>query len=498
MPGRGRGFGGPTSGRGLLDRIKDRFLGGVEGRVYSSGGDGIRPDRNGVRGGMLDGTDVGGIFQIRNRGGRPSVEAGHDVRRVGRAAEAITGQVGATAQGIDDIRSGRYDVGRAEYRDAPHGGRRDDPAYHAAMREQELKNLQSSGEQNQAAVPHAAEQYSDTGATLARLDDAQNKLNNGPLRKMDDASAVRHVTDKMKVENPGAYELYTHGGFVQTKAGLNEFFNYSREVNQNPAMRQLDQTFAQNPEIGRSVIEQWRLEVGNESTSPAYKGDKRTILDHLGQAAQDPDRLDMMQRNQSVDDFWDNVGGPYSANKPEKTASAPQSSIRVVDPNDAIAVKTPDGSVSIPKTNPSAAKYEPAKQPGGFDVKALTTDTILTSAELNKLTASGLKLDNAKLGQEANAPRLITDASGKIYGGYSVEKAGDAKHDTTYKFLTREQLETEFSAQKVAGVEKMQMDKLTKDNVQVAATNAPPPAIDPLTKPNNLALNASPPTTGMG
>lgn len=148
--------------------------------------------------------------------------------------------------------------------------------------------------------------------------------------------------------------------------------------------------------------------------------------------------------------------------------------------NDAQAAGTPTITVTA-STRPN------------FDVRTLTTDTTLTSGELNRMSAAGISLTQTKLGQAPDAPKLMTDAEGKIVGGYSVLTEGTAKQDPTYKFVTREELETKYSKEMVAGVEQ----GLRPSGTAVAASNRPAetPAADTGTKAS-LALNMTANTGG--
>lgn len=123
-----------------------------------------------------------------------------------------------------------------------------------------------------------------------------------------------------------------------------------------------------------------------------------------------------------------------------------------------------------------------------FDVRTLTTDTTLTTAELNRMSGAGISMTQTKLGQSPDAPKLMKDAEGKIVGGYSVLTEGTAAKDPTYKFVTREELETKFSKEMVAGMEQ----GLRPSGTDVAASNRPPeaaaPAADTGTR-TNLTLN---------
>ncbi|PZP55821.1 MAG: hypothetical protein DI586_05660 [Micavibrio aeruginosavorus] len=478
---------------GILGWLRGRRGGDdvyTSGRVHTGGRDG-----NDVRGGLS--RRIGPFEYARTaRGG--IIQTSPDGAQILRAG----GRIGGLVEGLTNLFGG----GRG--RD---GGdsRRSDPEFRAIQEERQMRQRGETSQDRsaprvtqRAATPQELErgelpprQSVSADATLARLDDAQNKLNNGPLKNMDDATAVGHVTDKMKRENPGAYELYSKGGFAQSKAGLNEFFNYSREVNQNPAMRALDETFSRNPSLGSAVVDQWRKDVGADSTSPSYRGGKTTILDTIGEAAQDPDKLDMLQRSPNWNEFRLNLGlrDQAAAAGADRT---PPAAIKTIDPN-TVAVQTASGQVNIPKQDPSGAKFEPAKpatQIAGIEIKS---GEAMTTAMLNKLSAQGI-LPEARVGQTADAStNLFVDRAGKIVGGYTNNADG-----TSQNFVSRDDLSKQLAdmGKNIDSMENgIRMARgINQDGVKLAATNAPPPAVDPLTKPNNLALNAVPPSTGMG
>ena len=450
-----------------------------------------------------------GRNKIMGEGGRPGVDIG--IGRIDRngfrlppAVTSIGNKIFGgllmgqrVVDGVDNVSRNGLPIGRRGYdepvyRGEPQQGRSyedprpnpGDPGYKGGYRSLDTKQPVVT-----RAPQTAAQLDGQENSYLARINDAQNKLNNGPASKLSDQDAVKLFSDKMKGENPGAYERYTQGGFAQTREGLNEFFNYSREVEQNPGMRQLDETFAKNPEIGRSVIEQWRLEAGKDSTSPDYKG-RTTILTHLGKAAQDPDILDMMQRSPNPHEFWENVGGPYSANgKDQAAAVAPvtpaQSTIRAIDPDEAVGIKTPSGQVSVPKSDPSAAKFEPTKpttQIAGVEFKS---GQPLTTAILNQLSAQGIFAET-RVGQNGDAStNLFVDRAGKVVGGYTTDKNGASQNMVSLEDLSKKLADM---GKDVEGIEKgIQMARASKgqgSDVQVAATTAP--AIDPSATKVNL------------
>ncbi len=435
----GRGYGGPTSGRDFFNRIKDRFLGGVEGQVYTTGGDGIKPDRNGVRGNMLDGTDIGGIIGIRARGRNVRVGPGDDARDVVRATNAITGQVAETAQGIDDIKTGRYDVGRAQYRDAPRDTSRRGKR-NSGPEQYEQDYLRQSGEiapddaAPQVTKPQELESEKvfsnrplSQEESVARWDIAQKELNSGKFE-------YSEIVSSMQKNNPGQYQMFTKAGFSQDKAGLNELYNFNREFNQNPDVLKLNETFAYRDDISRGVLEQWRKDVGADSSSPTYRGGKETILDKIGHAAQDPDKLDMLQRSANWHEFKLNLG--------IRDQAPGASSVRTIDPNtalpDTVAVQTSSGQVNIPKGKPSDATFEPAKpttQIAGIEIKS---GEPMTTALLNKFSEQGIHPVSVGQGKDAVTVYM---KEGKVVGGYE-RKAGDVDNG---HFVGLDQLKTQLA-----------------------------------------------------
>ncbi len=162
-----------------------------------------------------------------------------------------------------------------------------------------------------------------------------------------------------------------------------------------------------------------------------------------------------------------------------------------------VQVQTGAGTVAIPKDNPSGAKFEPAKpatQIAGIEIKS---GEPFTTEMANKLSVHGIYAET-RVGQQGDATKnILSDAKGNIIGGYTSNADGSSQN-----LISREDLATQLAAmgKDIGSMEKgIRMARgIDADGVKLAATNAPPPAVDPLTKSNNLALNAAPPTTGMG
>lgn len=383
-------------------------------------------------------------------------------------------------RGGEDIASGRYDVGRARYRDdqeMEERGRgrrsgRDEPSRRDESPRVTLPQATATQSPSQAPVTQGP---ATIAQRLADIDRAQTDLNTG---------AFKDQTDSQYVSQADANGVFRGSGiFAQTRAGANEYMNFKRELLENTS-GELDQTFRDRPDIRRAVVEQWRREVGADSTSPDYRGGKPTILDKLGEMSRDADRLDALRSSPNAHEFMQNVGGSYASGGAPQPVVTAQSTIRVIDPNDAIGVVTQPvagGTVAISKTDASAATFTPAVAAATTGVQ-ITSGGLLNTAMLNRLSAEGILAQQTKLGQGADAPRLLVDREGKIHGGYTANDDG-----TTGKLVSRADLESRFSPQMLAGLEDTLKPKTGRDaGTQVAASNVPTPDAP---KPNDLALN---------
>lgn len=388
MPGRGRGFGGPTSGRDLLSRIKDRFLGGVEGQVYTTGGDGIRPDRNGVRGNMLDGTDIGGIIGIRARGRNVRVGPGDDARDVVRATNAITGQVAETAQGIDDIKTGRYDVGRAEYRDEPRDTSRRGKR-NSGPEQYEQDYLRQSGE---IAPDDAAPQVTKPPATPKELEAAQQQ--GGAFRPAPSATEVR-TTD---VPASGVADGVVHRDPTREEREQSQKFRQSLTTEELESLNSNGLVHRDPTKEEREQSQRFKQVIEARSTKDVPASGQPSMEERA--AAFKVDSIDQAKNAQ-----------------------------------DKVVISNGSGSALVDKNDPTKVTFSPpSKDSSGFDIKEFVGKPVDT-ALLNQLSAKGISFEQ-RIGQGGEAINILTTRKGEIIGGYK----GDAEGKQT--IISRDDLST--------------------------------------------------------
>lgn len=466
------------------DSLGKRILRGAQREARDSGfrlpGGGVGRDGLGARGDLERNW---GPFSIRG-GGIPQVGFGRGFRNNVREVTGYGVMADRLIGGLKNLFGGR---GRDEnYEDREPRGRRG----RERDREEGVSSQRPDASQNPVVTPpHAAatQAPATTAERLATIDRAQADLNTG---------AYKDLTDSQYASQASANSGFKTGGlFAQTRAGANEYMNFKRELLEN-AGGEFDQTFKDHPDIRQVVVEQWRKEVGADSTSPNYRSGKPTILDKLGEMSRDSDRLDALRSSPNAHEFMQNVGGSYAtgAATPQAGAAAP-SRIVVMDPNDALegATSAPPAKAQTMEERAAAFKVEGLENPEvATSVPAATASTKveiktgvqMNTAMLNRLSAEGILAQQTKIGQGADAPRLLVDREGKIHGGYTANDDG-----TTGKLVSRADLESRFSPQMLAGLEDTLKPKSGRDaGTQVAASNVPAPDAP---KPTDLTLNTT-------
>ena len=275
--------------------------------------------------------------------------------------------------------------------------------------------------------------------TLSALDQFQSKINSGANAQLSDRDIYTRVSQAWDREKPAASEMFKNGGFAPTRAGLNEFINFTREAEQNPGVLSLHQQMHTNPEMAKGIVDQWRKDVGADASSPSYKGGKPTILDRIETGSNNNDTFAAMMRAKNFGELQQAVGGaaPVAAavSPAAPAVAAVTPATPAVTPAAQPVVQTPTGSVTLNPDNPSASTFSPAAAAPTPSV-AYTTGTPMTTKMLNEMSAKGI-LPEARVPGMDDTTHLLADRSGKIVGGYTSNAQGQTQNFMSLDDVTK-------------------------------------------------------------